>query len=737
MAVLAGVDTAVRMHVRRGDDLDARDGSGLTPLMLAASKNKGAICALLVASGADISLKDPAGRDALAIAMAAEARDAYSVLEALAPRTEEVFPIDGEAVQESGGQIDSESGAEILEEEGDIFDLSEWEAEEDGPPPEADVTLIEAATAVHRIISGHSPIDDADDWADFEAFLPERAAPLPRAGGEEVRQEIRRLLLRALREGSVPERDVAAVGANDDGSWNEEGEALLRSVLGDMGAETDERIETGDLYGHLEESEEEHELVSEALTFLDDVGSGRTEPMRLYFRDMRSNTLLTADEEVSLGRRMEEGVALALDALAAWPKGVAAVLVAAERVRSGEINAEAVSEGGVDEPLEDGAGAMQAVSDVDEDDLPEDGILLSQADRDFLDRAAAVKTLSGAAGTGGSGERALREILAAARLCRPFLTELALAAQKNQSEAAARYSRAVSVYTEARERMIVSNLRLSISVVKRYQGLGLALDDLVQEGNVGLIKAVDRYDWRRGFRFSTYATWWIRQQASRAVADKGKTIRVPVHVHEASLRIAKEADEMARLEGRRPTLGVLSERLGISERKIADLMARMEEPASLYEPGASGVAVADTLIDESALDPSVSVERATLVAALEGVMAELEPRVAQILSLRFGLGGGDSRTLEETGEHFGVTRERIRQIEAKALKKLAHPVRAEILRGFLDGAAVAKHRKEAEAGSEEKDREVKDLQKRPMRRMNEQIPTTHQSNPVPTMVSAG
>lgn len=695
MAVLAGVETAVRLHVRRGDDLDARDGGGMTPLMLAASKNKGAICSLLVASGADTTLTDSSGRNALTIARAAGAREAVSVLESLVPKRQESIPGAGEAKSRDGKQADPDARPETLDDDEGAFDLSGWEAEEDGSPPEADETLVEAASAVHRIISGHSPIDDSEDWGDFEAFLPERAVPLPKAGDEEGRKGIRRLLLRALREGSVPERDVAAHGENDDGSRNEEGEVLLCTVLGDTGAETDERLETGDLYGSLEESEAEEEQVSEALAFLDDAGSGRTEPMRLYFRDMRGNTLLTADEEVSLGRRMEEGAASALDALASWPEGVAAVLTAADRVRSGEIGAESVSKGGADEHSEEEGGAEPAVSEAEEaEEHSEGGAILSQADRDFLDRAAAVKTLAGRAGTGGSGEKALRDALAAARLGRPFLTELTLAAGRSSGEAAVRFGRAVSLYSEARERMIVSNLRLSISIVKRYQGLGLALEDLVQEGNVGLMKAVDRYDWRRGFRFSTYATWWIRQQAMRAVADKGKTIRTPVHVHDVALRISREAEAMERSVGHRPSVSALAARLGMPAEKVAALMVRMEEPVPLHEPDPSGESPADSLIDALAANPLAFAERVNLIVTLEGMLAQLGPRAANVLILRYGLDGSDSRTLEEISGHFGLTRERIRQIEASALRKLAHPVRAEILREFLEGATGGKSKQE-------------------------------------------
>jgi RNA polymerase primary sigma factor len=221
-------------------------------------------------------------------------------------------------------------------------------------------------------------------------------------------------------------------------------------------------------------------------------------------------------------------------------------------------------------------------------------------------------------------------------------------------------------------------------MAKRYQGKGLPLDDLVQEGNIGLLRAVDRFDWRKGFRFSTYATWWIRQQITRALADKGRTIRMPVHVHDAALRLAREANEMECEIGRMPTAVALAKRLSMPPKKIAALLARLEEPIPLDEPGVGGIAPADWLVDESAKDPAVAAETKELTAALGEALAQLEPKAAEIMTIRFGLDDGEPRTLEETGEVFGVTRERIRQIESKSLKKLRHPNRSDQLRDFID-----------------------------------------------------
>lgn len=674
MASLAGVETAVRLHVRRGDDLNARDADGMTPLMLAASRNKAGVCALLLSSGADVSLTDPSGRTALDIAKAAGASEAMSVLVLHAPEVEEDQTPEAEPVGE--GDAD--------------FDLSGWEAEEDGPVPEGDAALAESAAVLHKAISGHVPIDTAEDWEDFEAFLPETAEPLPQAGDEEDRGRIRRLLLRALREGGVPERDVAALCDSDDGTPNLEGEALLGLVLGELGAETDERVETEEPGDGAEENDAEAAELSGAMAFLDDLGSTRGEPLRIYVKEMSRRRLLTAEEEQAVAREIEDGKSCALDALARWPEGVAAVLAAADRVASGESDAEEVSIGAEPEPSEDGA---EEPATEPEDAEAESGNgdasssevrTLPTAASKFVDRAAEIARLARHAGKGGAGEKELREALSAANLSRSFLLAIADGAKSDAGEPAGSFAVSIVRQAAARERMAVSNLRLALSIARRYQGRGLPLDDLVQEGNIGLLKAVDRFEWRKGFRFSTYATWWIRQQVTRALADKSKTIRTPVYVHEASLRMLREADAIERTTGRRPSVTALAKILSKSPRKVASLLARMEEPVPLHEPDVDGLAPADLLVDDGAVDPCATVEANELMEALKGALARLEPRAAEVITLRFGLDGDEPRTLEEIGQIYGVTRERIRQIEAKSLKKLRHPSRSAVLRDFVE-----------------------------------------------------
>jgi len=674
MAVLAGVETAVRMHLRRGDDPNARDGSGMTPLMLAASRNKPIICEILMSSGANPYLVDSRGRDALAIAKVESADGAITILEPFArPMKDEVVD---SFLHPEFGNVESGSSND----DGPDIDVTGWEAEDDCDAPENDESLFDAAITANRIISAHVPIDTSEDWGGLDVFLPDRAVPIFSVDGDESARCLSRLFRRALDEGSVPEALVVSATVGEDGTRNLMAEAVLRLALGDIGAETDERVvldEDDESWWGDEDLEEE---IRDAMTFVEDIGSGRNEPMRHYIRDMRGTRLLTAEEEVAIGRCMEEGIYRAIDALGRWPAGLDAFFATVEQVRSGTLDVDSVWEG-----MERASAESQLISDEIADEESDESIRVSETTREFLERAAAVEALASKGRVPVSEARLLREALVAVRLSPSYLLSLGEAASGDNSAAAIEFAGGLLRYSESRETMINSNLRLVISMVKRYQGHGLAIDDLIQEGNIGLMKAVERYDWHKGFRFSTYATWWIRQQAARAVADQGKTIRTPVHVHDTALRVQREADILERMNGAMPSLSSLSDHLSMSKAKVVALLNRMTEPVPLHEPDDEGVAPMDNIFDESERsDPAAQSEHFALANLLCSIVSELEPQQAKIISLRFGLESGDPMTLEETGRVFNVTRERIRQIEATALKKLAHPVRADMLRQFLD-----------------------------------------------------
>lgn len=734
LAAISGVETAIKLHIRRGDDLDARDGSGATPLILAAGKRRKGAVRLLLDAGANPTLADRSGMDALAHAVKGGCPDTIAVLtEAVArlaapdPSTEPVVEIaeppfeEVESVREvepenplttvKSPEVEAEPAAEVVEavsrtpadfaptelvessagtpeisnnslaeppsgDEPDVLALDDepledlfaddWEAEEEASAPEGDETVAEAARQVHEAIGRHKVVDRDEDWGDVDLHLPVRAAPLARdEGGGTVRD----LLLAALREGMVSEDRLIDVCSNADGSRNEEAERLLAFVAGELGATVVEWTGSDEDPFLSEASMEEDRLLTEAAEFAEELASGRNDPFRFYAKDIRGE-LLDAEEEIALGREMEEAGRSALSALASWPEGLSVVLEAADRVARGEADAESFCAGpepsSDEEPVSKSTGTAE-----DEDDESE----LDEEAAFFVNAVAAVKACRGDA-------RRAAKALEEARLTRGFLMELADRAVREK--VGRDFVEALGRQAKARERMILCNLRLALSIAKKHLWSGMPFDDLVQEANIGLMKAVERYDWRRGFRFSTYATWWIRQQVSRSIADTARVVRAPVHIQETARKVLRERESVEARLGRPETESETARRIGTPLAKTRMLLAMFEDVASLdeVEPD-SGLSRVDCLVDERTSDPADVAERASLRGTLLGMLEDLDERAREVILLRFGLMDDDAMTLEEVGQHFGVTRERIRQIESKTMRRLSHQNKRDILWPFM------------------------------------------------------
>ena len=304
---------------------------------------------------------------------------------------------------------------------------------------------------------------------------------------------------------------------------------------------------------------------------------------------------------------------------------------------------------------------------LDDDDVDMDDSFMKDSDDIELD---AVDMIEGI-GTEDPVRMYLKEIGTV-----PLLTtedELTLAKRKAEGD------------EYAKERLIEANLRLVVSIAKRYTGRGMSFLDLVQEGNLGLIKGVEKFDYTKGYKLSTYATWWIRQSVTRALADQARTIRVPVHMVETINKMSKMQRKLTLELGYEPSVAELADALEMSEDKVMEIMQIAREPASLETPigEEDDSNLGDFVADSNAVTPEGNVENVMLREHIDALLGDLKDRERQVIVMRFGLEDGHPRTLEEVGKSFNVTRERIRQIEAKALRKLRNPVRSKRIRDFL------------------------------------------------------
>lgn len=658
-AAQTGIPQAIRLRLSRGDDINAIESRGRTALMLAAHRGHLESCSVLLDSGADFSLVDNDGHTALTLADTAGHDRIVDLLRKHAQRLiQPEEPV-------SAPKPEEESRRDSPDDDDSI--LLDWEAYDDSPPPEGEADCLDAACELRQAISTHSPVDRDEDWSEAYLELPDLPGGRSRRLSAEETTFVSALVKQGLSTGFVSLRQLNDfVMDKPQLDYPEHGSAAvreraehLRILLGDLGIQIDEEIPDSFLMVFDDIDEEPPQEVTDALEFMENIASRHNDPgVRYNFDVFRGPPLLTKESESELGRIMADARDEIVSCIAASSEALSALIEVFSVTKQ------------ADETEDEDTGAEQQT--------------------DFMQQEEkALKRLQELSNAGiAAGHPEVPALLRNLNLGREEILKICRLIQRQfPGSSLPDYIQTTLKKSEAaRTAMILSNLRLVISIAKNYIGSGVLIDDLIQEGNIGLMRAVEKYDHTLGFRFSTYATWWIRQSITRAISETARTIRIPVHMMETINKLKRMSRQMTQKTGREATPEELAMRMDVPEDKVLNVLKIAQAPISMETPigDYKDSYIIDCIEDpngDSALDWVIAED---LRHVTQKMLGSLTTRESKVLRMRFGFEMNTDHTLEEVGKHFDVTRERIRQIEAKALGKLRHPNRCQVLADFLD-----------------------------------------------------
>jgi RNA polymerase primary sigma factor len=617
IAVLAGVVEAVSFHINRGDDLNARDQNGYTPLMLAASRNRAEICERLIGAGADPTLHDSLGRDALAIAKELKCADSSETLErAMLQTQEEIDELDVESL---------------------------WEAAEETALPLVDKALFLQASIIQTRISGHLPVDLASEWADVKVVLPTNVSAVSALSDLAYSLEVQHAFYAAYVNSSITSTQFESANQTISKWLGIDSTSALEVLFLELNVVIEDYPMPALMpYDVIHIDAGFREYMSDAVEFLEELLYPEFDSHRVYLKECYAGNLLLSADERELGEAMQISFSHALAVLSEWPEGLLHVI---QKLSDPDWFSEYKAEEASENPSD------------------EDAKQITYAGTDL--------------GFNGMSKEALKESLA--RLPVESITSLVSNESLALSASYSKFSNSIKKYIDARSRLVESNLRLVNHSVKKFMNNGLPLEDLIQEGNMGLIKAAERYDWEKGFKFSTYAVWWIRQSVYRAIANHSRVVRFPTHLNAPLVNVNRELQFLAKFSSSPPSTSLLAERLGYTMEKMNRLLQLAQEVIEWDESDQTGFCE-----ENGDSEPEKVACQVNRVQVIDALLSKMDNRLANILRLRFGFNEEDPLTLEEIGVVHGLTRERVRQLESKALDYLRGRTRSIVLRDLAD-----------------------------------------------------